>query len=442
MLPYMLEERMHQPPQQTQRLTSISLALHGIVSAFSGPILGHLADQTPSRKIPFLITLLGCIIGTLMVAFATSLGVFFAGRVLQGISGSGTWLIGLATVTDCVGTERIGVTLGVMTAVANSGTITGPMVSGFILELAGYWFTWSVPVVILVVDIVARMLMVENKKEQKMPVPTKSDSTTPSSSAHETEPLLQNSSTPAADAEQSKDGAISPSANVWRIMLGKSRVLTALLITVWAPALATSFNATLPLHVSDIFGWSPSRVGLMFMLLSLPSLPISPLAGHLRDRVGTRLPAAFGLVSQSVVLALLGFAGNPAYQWSSAGERGKALYVFCCVVFGFLRPLTSGVAPMELTLAVEVEEAKHPGVFGPQGGFSRAFSLIEVAVALGLTLGPVISGALTERFDYYVMCWTLSVLCVLTAVLAGTFLGSKTMTSEQSRPEVEAGNQH
>lgn len=349
MLPYMLEERMHQPPQQTQRLTSLSLALHGIVSAFGGPLLGHWADQAPNRQIPFLISLIVCIIGTVMVACATDLGVFFVGRVLQGVSGSGTWIVGLATVADSVAPERIGVTTGVVMAFVNAGMIVGPMVSGLTLELAGYWFTWSVPVVFLVLDVVARLLMVEKKE-----LATKSETDVASS---EVEPLLQSpGSNDDAEVAVDENGDVvregdgtAPSANFWRMMLGNSRVVTSLLISVWGPTLNTSFNATLPLHVLDVFGWSPSRVGLMFLLLSLPSLPISPWAGHLRDRIGTRLPATIALASQAVFLVLLGFAGNQQFEWSSTGERGKALYILCCVTFGIIRPFISGIGPVELT---------------------------------------------------------------------------------------------
>lgn len=413
MLPYMLEERMHQDPRRTQRLTSISLALHGLVSAFGGPLIGHLADKAPNRKIPFLVSLVGCIIGTFMVAFATDVGVFFGGRVLQGISGSGAWIVGLATAADTVGPERIGTTMGIVLAFANAAMVTGPMVSGLILEMAGYWFTWSVPVVILVLDVIARLLMVEK--------PGMADSKT-SADAQENDPLLE--------ASEDCEDAETPSVNFWRAMLSNSRVVTALLIGVWGPTLNTTFNATLPLHVLDIFGWGPSRVGMMFFLLSVPGLPISPLAGYLRDRVGTRTPATIALALQGVFLVLLGFAGNKHFEWSSAAGRGKALYIFCCIIFGTLRPFISGIGPVELTCespstsnserkntssancsitgVVKAEEAKHPGIFGPRGGLSRVFSLVEVAATSGMTIGPILAGALTERFGYYRMCWTLS----------------------------------
>jgi MFS family permease len=269
-----------------------------------------------------------------MVACTTDVGVFFGGRVLQGISGSGAWIIGLATAADTVGPERIGTTMGFLMAFVNAAMVTGPMVSGLILEMAGYWFTWSVPVVILVIDIVARLLMVEKGGKE--------DAGKSLAGAEESDPLL-------GSPREEEDDAKTPTVNFWRTMLSNSRVMTALLIGVWGPTLNTSFNATLPLHVLDIFGWGPSRVGLMFSLLALPGLPISPLAGYLRDRIGTRTPATIALALQGVFLVLLGFAGNKHYEWSSAAGRGQALYIFCCIMFGTLRPFVSGIGPVELT---------------------------------------------------------------------------------------------
>ncbi|KAH8690231.1 putative MFS transporter [Talaromyces proteolyticus] len=392
MLPYMLEERLHLGPDQTQRFTSISLALHGLVSIFGGPLIGHFADKAPNHKIPFLIALLGCIIGTVMVACATSVGVFFGGRVLQGISGSGAWIVGQATATNAVDPEQIGTTMGILMVFVNAGMITGPMVSGFILEAAGYWFTWSVPVVLLLIDAAARLLIVENPERPSTKASTETD---------ETESLLPSQ-------ERGREGLSAPSSNFWRIMLSNSRVMTALLIGIWGPTVGTSFNATLPLHVHDIFGWGPSRVGLMFFLLAVPGLLFSPLAGYLRDCIGSRKPASIALGLQAVFLALLGFAGNNHFDWAGSGSRGPALYILSIVTMGILRPFVSGVGPVELASVVKAEEAKNPGIFGPRGGYSRVFSLLEVAVTAGMTIGPVISGALVERFDYYRMTWTLS----------------------------------
>lgn len=71
-LSYMLEERLHLDPSQTQSYTTALLATHGFIGLVSAPIVAHLAEKTPSQKKPLLIALAGCFIGTLIIALAQS----------------------------------------------------------------------------------------------------------------------------------------------------------------------------------------------------------------------------------------------------------------------------------------------------------------------------------------------------------------------------------
>lgn len=48
----------------------------------------------------------------------------------------------------------------------------------------------------------------------------------------------------------------------------------------------------------------------------------------------------------------------------------------------------------------ELEE-KHPGIFGPTKGYSRALSISSTGWTLGSFIGPILSGILIERIGYY-----------------------------------------
>ena len=71
-LPYMIEKRLNLDPAYTQRFTTELLFILGLVSVPAAPVIGHFADKTTSRKIPLLISLVGCTIGTLLVASTPS----------------------------------------------------------------------------------------------------------------------------------------------------------------------------------------------------------------------------------------------------------------------------------------------------------------------------------------------------------------------------------
>lgn len=71
-LSYMLEVRLQLPPSQTQRLTTALLTTHGFVSVVSAPVIGKFADKTANRKVPLLLALAGCLVGTLLIALSPS----------------------------------------------------------------------------------------------------------------------------------------------------------------------------------------------------------------------------------------------------------------------------------------------------------------------------------------------------------------------------------
>lgn len=331
MLPYLFQDGLLQDPSQTQRLTAAILTLHGLISAISGPLIGHYADKMPNRKSPLLISLVGCIVGTVLVAWSPSLGILFLGRVLQGIAGSAVWIVGLATAADTVPESDMGKVMGLIMSFASAGIISGPMISGILLDAAGYRLTWSVPIGILVLDMIARLLMIENPEHSNR---------SSSDNVEETTSLLPS---------QNHPHNASTAFGFWKFLLCDSRVVTALIVTVLTTAMLTSFHATLPLHTEEVFGWKSRQVGIMFSLLSVPALFLSTPAGWLRDRVGVRVPITISLALHAVFHVLVGVAGNANFPWATSDTRGQTLYITSIVCLGILRPFVTGVGPVEVT---------------------------------------------------------------------------------------------
>lgn len=267
-LNYILEERLHIDDSYTQPLTSAILAVHGLIAVVTSPIVGHFADKSPSRKTPLLLSLAGCLGGTVLVACATTLWVMILGRVLQGMSGSAVWIVALATIADTVGKEHMGKTIGLVNSFVMGGVISGPMVSGLLLQTVGYWRTWMAPCVVLVLDIIARLVMIEDPKSLSSSS-VSSSWTTVAASADETSQenralldapdttttyhTYQSTST-IANCQADNQNDLSTTSAFYRAMLTNKRVVTALLTMITYGTVLASFNATLPLHVRDVFG--------------------------------------------------------------------------------------------------------------------------------------------------------------------------------------------
>ncbi|OQE44745.1 hypothetical protein PENCOP_c002G00734 [Penicillium coprophilum] len=413
-LDYMLRTRLHIDHSKTQKVTSAVLGLHGAISVIAGPIIGHFADKTPNRKTPLLLSLITCIIGTLMIASTHSVPILLLGRIFQAVAASAVWIIGYATIADTADQARLGTIMGIAMSFVNLGVIGGPAASGLLLEVAGYWTTWMTPLLILIIDLIARLLMIESaSKSVSADINSTITKTTEIADATETTGLLISDDDP--------QDLPTEAGGFWRIMLCDARVLTVLLIQILSIAVGTCFNATIPIYVQETFGWGPSKIGFLFSCLILPSLLVGPLAGWIRDRVGTRYPAAISLVLQAAVLVLLGIAGNKRITWASSQNKGRTLYITCIVAMGTLRPFIAGLGPIELTAAVKAHQERTLGIFGPEGGLSRAFAMMEVAASIGMTIGPVVGGSLKELFGYGYMNLTWSLLYLFLATLALCF---------------------
>lgn len=55
------------------------------------------------------------------------------------------------------------------------------------------------------------------------------------------------------------------------------------------------------------------------------------------------------------------------------------------------------------TGAVDEEEEKRPGLFGPNGGYNRTYSMSTLSASAGMLVGSFFSGSLSDAIGYYYM---------------------------------------
>lgn len=86
---------------------------------------------------------------------------------------------------------------------------------------------------------------------------------------------------------------------------------------------------------------------------------------------------------------------------------------------------------LEITGVIREIQTENPGIFGPNGGYSRAYSLTNLSWNIGLLIGPLLSGSLVQAVGYYYMNFTFgmfhencrslqitSSICVLTHIVS------------------------
>lgn len=127
------------------------------------------------------------------------------------------------------------------------------------------------------------------------------------------------------------------------------------------------------LYFQHVLGFSPSLAGSIILIANCPIIFIAPIAGHLTDKVGPRLPAMLGFFL--VFIGLLGFT-------AVAESKNFFALIPALICFGCGIPLVSN--PCFVSSMHEI----------PQKNWGVANGLRQTVRQLGGTIGMAILGAI------------------------------------------------
>lgn len=251
-------------------------------------------------------------------------------------------------ITDAAGSKHVGKALGFAGSFITAGIITGPAVAGILLELLGYWPAWSVPLALLVLDFIARLAMVESPKTSKTSsheaAPNQNDTDVDNDEdARLMETTLQD------DREAAEEVKETATRGFWGVMFREKRVYGAVLNVIAFAMVYSGFDATLPLHLRDAFGWNSAHIGSIFLTLQVPAMFLSPFVGWSRDRVGLRWPTTIGWGLTAPLLWFSGVPGPDNFLGVGAGSRGQAAFVCSMIGIGVVLSFARGAGTFQLT---------------------------------------------------------------------------------------------
>ena len=109
-------------------LVGVLTASYAAAQLFGAPVLGRLSDRYGRRPI-LLLSSVGTLIGFLVLGFANSLWLLFAGRILDGLTG-GNISVAQAYITDVTDEKERAKGLGMVGAAFGLGFIIGPLLGG------------------------------------------------------------------------------------------------------------------------------------------------------------------------------------------------------------------------------------------------------------------------------------------------------------------------
>lgn len=362
-------------------------------------------------------------IGTALLTVGSNLGLWIAGRLLQGASTAVVWTAGLALLADTMDSNALGQAMGYVGMAMTFGLMAGPLVGGALYQHGGYYSVFGLSFGLIALDIVARLVMIERKHalpwfkaeeaeraEHSDSIPNRLLSEKPSGMDEK----------PASDSHIS--GVSAPvlgeeSAAASRRPFGRLRTLlnSRMAVIIWTylviAVVLTSFDSVLPLFVLDTFNWQQTAQGLIFIPLSIPSL-LDPIIGRIIDRWprSGRYICAAGLFCSVPTLVCLRFI---TYNTINHKVLLCALLVLIGVfIAAFLMPPVM----VDVSAVVHAKEEEARDVFGQGGAMALAYGILNSAWAVGTIVGPFFAGFIRDDAGWGTMAWAMSLLTGITGV--------------------------
>ncbi|KAF8488176.1 major facilitator superfamily domain-containing protein [Gautieria morchelliformis] len=131
--------------------------------AVSTPPIAWFSERYNARRIPLLLGLVTLIGAQVMFMLAPFYWLMALARIIQGVSSTFVWTVGLALLCDTVPEARVGQQLGLAMAGLSAGVVLAPPIGGALYQSLGFNAPFIFSIGIVLVDLVGRLLVIERK---------------------------------------------------------------------------------------------------------------------------------------------------------------------------------------------------------------------------------------------------------------------------------------
>ncbi|ODQ63230.1 MFS general substrate transporter, partial [Nadsonia fulvescens var. elongata DSM 6958] len=348
-----------------------------------------------------------------MLCLTRAVWLYQFGRFLQGMSAGVIWTVGLAVVSDTATPENIGYLMGYPGVGMSLGIVLGPTIGGAVYDKAGYYPVYYVCFAVIGFDIFLRFFMLEKRQlrsklmalgyalDDELLVSNVTTAVTPQSDS-----LTQTEN----KVHESEKNAMASRFKIptFIYLLKYPRISVGALQSIAMAWVLGSLDATLTIHLNELFHYNSLNSGLVFLSLAIPSFA-GPLVGLFVDKYGPRIPVTLGLVLTFVFMVLLRL---PTFH--SAGQ----VVLMCAMLFclGLSQAFIIGPSMADVGTSVAKEEAKIPGRFGEGKGFAQVYGLYNVGYSVGSLVGPQIAGRVKESRGWGMSTISTGLVCLIVAI--------------------------
>lgn len=141
-------------------MTGYTLALAAVI-----PIASWAVSRFGTKKV-YMTSLVLFILGSILCAMATSIGTLVAFRMIQGLGGGLLMPVGMMIMTKAAGPERVGSVMAVLGIPMLLGPIAGPILGGWLIEIASWHWVFLINIPIGVIAVVYAWFALKDDAEK------------------------------------------------------------------------------------------------------------------------------------------------------------------------------------------------------------------------------------------------------------------------------------
>ncbi|KZS93243.1 MFS general substrate transporter [Sistotremastrum niveocremeum HHB9708] len=392
--------------------------------ALSTPPIAYISERFNSRRGSMIGGVIFLIVSQVIFMEAPLYWVMCLARVLQGVSSTMIWSVGLALLCDTVAEPTVGRQLGFAMTGLSIGLIVAPPIGGVLYTALGFRAPFVFGIVVAAIDLFLRIVIIERKvadkwltpsTEEKLESPNRENPEGPSVDiARQTEdavPVVQASESdeqdpiePKPETEGTPKAARLSSLKVMAKLLASPRAMTALLNSLIYGIVWAMLEPTLPLRLQAVYGYTSQKVGIIYLAPVVPTLFSGALAGWLTDRHGAQYVTIIPLL-----------AAVP--WWLVLAIRSKvSLFIVALAMAAFLS--SSVVSPLTAELASVARTLE--GV-----GYAHVYGSFNLAYGVGSGIGPLLGGQIYDHVEHgwTVVCALMAGFTLVAAIMAFGFSG-------------------
>ena len=371
-LPFYAE---HTPFNATPFEIGILFSIYSWMQFFFSPILGRLSDKYGRRPILF-ISLLGSAIGYLVIGFAGTLSMVFAGRIISGITGANI-STAQAYIADVTTKENRARGMGLFGAAFGLGFILGPAIAG-VLSKYGVHVPFFFAAVLSLTSAAAVYFLLP-------------------------ESLIRGTQT---DAPVPKGKLKVIIESLRERQFGSINLIYFLLITAFS-----IMTYAFVLYTAFRFGYDAEQNGYLFAFVGVVSvIGQGFLFSVLVKKFGETGLTVLGCLTMAISLFLIPFIG-PEFG-------GLKLLLFACALLSFGNALAS---PSLTSLVSKISKDDEQG---------SSLGIMQSGASLARAVGPMIGGVLLnnavnklDEVTLYRTFWTASAIMLVALFTAIYFMG-------------------